>query len=58
MIKCRTTDVSEFQNYEYTKITKDELFDYFIYELMFYNYFLKLLERSKYLIIFLNYKIF
>ena len=43
-----------------TKITKDyfRLFDYFIYEFIFYYYFFKLLENSKYLIIFPNYKIF
>ena len=37
---------------------KDELFHYFIYEFIFYYYFFKLLEHSKYLIIFPNYTIF
>ena len=40
------------------KIAKDELFDYFIYEFIFYYYFFKLIEQSKYLIIFPNYEIF
>ena len=49
-----------FRNFEITniKIAKDELFDYFIYEFIFYYYFFKLLEHSKYLMIFPNYKIF
>ena len=45
-----------------TKIAKDELFDYFIYEFIVYDYFSKLLEHSKYSIIlpysqFLNFEI-
>ena len=55
------------------KIVKDELFNYFIYEFIFtfsshaeyvkresivYYYFSKLFERSKYLIIYSNYKSF
>ena len=49
-----------FSNFKITniKIAKDVLFDYFIYEFVFYYYFFKLLENSKYLIIFPNYKIF
>ena len=49
-----------FPNFKITniKIAKDVLVDYFIYEFIFYYYFFKLLENSKYLIIFLNYKIF
>ena len=38
------------------KIAKDELFDYSIYDFL-KLFFFKLLEHSKYLIIFLNYKI-
>ena len=38
MVKCRTTDIPEFQNYE-CKIAKDELFDYFICEFIFYYFF-------------------
>ena len=46
-----------FQNLKITniKIAKNELFDYFIYEFFFYYYFFKLLEHSKYLIIFPNF---
>ena len=49
-----------FRNFKITNITiaKDELFDYFIYEFIFYYYFFKLPEHSKYLIVFPNYKIF
>ena len=49
-----------FPNFKITniKIAKDVLFDYFIYEFIFYYYFFKLLENPKYLIIFPNYKIF
>ena len=49
-----------FRNSKITniKMAKDELFDYFIYELIFYYYFFTLLEHSKYLIIFQNYQIF
>ena len=49
-----------FWNFKITniKIAKDKLFDYFIYEFVFYYYFSKVLEHSKYLIIFPNYKIF
>ena len=49
-----------FRNFKITniEIAKDELFDYFIYEFSFYYYFLKLLEYSKYLTIFPDYKIF
>ena len=58
----RTNNVERpiFQNFEITniKLEKNELFDYFIYEFIFYFYFFKLLEHSKYLIIFPNYKIF
>ena len=47
-----------FRNFEITniKISNDELFDYFIYEIFFY-YFFKLLEHSKYFKIFPNYTI-
>ena len=68
---CNLFILGEVQNLEWSnverpifrnKITnikmKDELFDYFIYEFIFHYYFLKLLEQSKYLIIFPNYKIF
>ena len=43
--KCRTTDISEFQNCEY-KITKDESFEHFIFEFNFS------FEYPKYSIIF------
>ena len=52
---CNLFILGEVQNLEKMK---DELFDYFIYEFIFHYYFLKLLEQSKYLIIFPNYKIF
>ena len=44
-----------FQNFKIANIkkAKNELFDYFIYD-----FFSKLLEHSKYLIIFPNYKMF
>ena len=47
-----------FRNFKITniKIAKSELIDYFIYEFIVYYYFLKLLEHSKYLITFPNYK--
>ena len=48
-----------FRNFKITniKIAKDELFD-FIYDFFFIIIFLKLLQHSKYLIIFPNYNIF
>ena len=48
-----------FRNFKIAniKISEDELFDYFIYEFIFQYYFFRLLERSKYLIIFPNSKI-
>ena len=33
-----STDIPEFQNYEYL-IAKDQLFDYFIYEFIFFSFF-------------------
>ena len=50
---------SIFRNSKITniKIAKDELFDYFIYEFIFYYFSFKLLEHPKYLIIFSNCKI-
>ena len=49
----------KFPNFKITndKIAKDVLFDYCIYEFIFYYYSFKLLENSKYLIIFPNYKV-
>ena len=49
-----------FRNFEITniKMAKDELFDYFICKFIFYYYFFKLLEHSKYSIIFPNYNNF
>ena len=46
-----------FRNFKITniKIAKDELFDYFIYEFIFYYDFFKLLEHSKYLTIIPNF---
>ena len=46
-----------FRNFEISniKIAKNELFDYFIYEFVFYYDFFKLLEHSKYLTIFPNF---
>ena len=48
-----------FWNFKITNIhiANDELFDYFIYEFIFYHDFLKLLEHLKYLIISPNYRI-
>ena len=43
--ECRTTDIPEFQITN-IKIAKDVLFDYFIYEFIFYYYFFELLENS------------
>ena len=49
-----------FRNFKITniEIAKDELFDYFIYEFIFYYHFLKLLELLECLIFFPNYKVF
>ena len=49
-----------FRNFKITniEIAKDELFGYFIYEFIYYYNFFKLLELSKYLIIFPNHKFF
>ena len=46
-----------FRNFKITntKAAKDESFDYFIYEFIFYEYFVKSIKHSKYFIIFPNY---
>ena len=55
MVKCYNDRYSRITN---IKITKDVLFDYFIYVFFLYYYYFKKIENSKYLIIFPNYKIF
>ena len=59
-LKWSNVERPTFRNFKITsvKIAKDEKFDYFIYEFIIYYYFFKLLEHSRYLIIFPNYKIF
>ena len=49
-----------FPNFKITniKIAKDVFFGYLIYEFIFYYYYFKLFENSKYIIIFPKYKIF
>ena len=56
-LERRNVERPIFRNFKITsiKIAKDKLFGYFIYELFIYLFF-QLLEHSKYLIIFPNYR--